>query len=63
MNPADFAVIGAGVLGVNVATELKRRHPGASVVLLEKETQPGLHASGRNSGVLLAGCYFTADSL
>ncbi len=63
MNSADFAVIGAGVLGVNVATELKRRHPGASVVLLEKEAQPGLHASGRNSGVLHAGFYYTADSL
>ena len=63
MNSADFAVIGAGVLGVNVAVELKRRHPDASVVLLEKEAQPGLHASGRNSGVLHAGFYYTADSL
>ena len=63
MSSADFVVIGAGVLGVNVATELKRRRPGASVVLLEKEPQPGLHASGRNSGVLHAGFYYTADSL
>ena len=63
MKPADFVVIGAGVLGVNVATELKRRHPDAGVVLLEKEAEPGLHASGRNSGVLHAGFYYTADSL
>jgi L-2-hydroxyglutarate oxidase LhgO len=60
---ADFVVIGAGVLGVNVASELKRRRPEASVVLLEKEARPGLHASGRNSGVLHAGFYYTADSL
>lgn len=63
VNPADFVVIGAGVLGVQVATGLKRRHPTASVLLLEKEAQPGLHASGRNSGVLHAGFYYTADSL
>ena len=63
MTSADFVVIGAGILGVNVASELKRRHPEASVLLLEKEPQPGLHASGRNSGVLHAGFYYSADSL
>ncbi len=63
MKPADFVVVGAGVIGVNIATELKRRHPAAHVVLLEKEASPGLHASGRNSGVLHAGFYYTADSL
>ena len=60
---ADFVVIGAGVIGVTVASELKRRHPGATVLVLEKEAAPGLHASGRNSGVLHAGFYYTADSL
>lgn len=63
MKPADFAVVGAGVMGVNIASELKRRHPGAHVRLIEKEDLPGLHASGRNSGVLHAGFYYTADSL
>ena len=63
MNPADFVVVGAGVIGVNIATELKRRHPDARVLVLEKEEAPGLHASGRNSGVLHAGFYYTADSL
>ncbi len=50
-------------MGVNIACELRRRHPSASVRLLEKEALPGLHASGRNSGVLHAGFYYTADSL
>lgn len=59
----DFLVIGGGVVGLSVARELKRRRPAASVVLLEKEDAPGLHASGRNSGVLHAGFYYTADSL
>lgn len=50
-------------MGLSVARELKRRRPKASVVLLEKEDAPGRHASGRNSGVLHAGFYYTADSL
>ena len=60
---ADFVVIGAGVVGITVASGLKRRHPRANVLVLEKESRPGLHASGRNSGVLHAGFYYSADSL
>jgi L-2-hydroxyglutarate oxidase LhgO len=60
---ADFVVIGGGVIGLHVARELKRRHPDCSVLLLEKEPEIGQHASGRNSGVLHAGFYYTADSL
>jgi L-2-hydroxyglutarate oxidase LhgO len=59
---ADFVVIGGGVVGVTTALELKRRAPDSSVVLIEKETKCGSHASGRNSGVLHAGFYYTADS-
>ena len=42
---------------------MKRRYPGERVTLLEKEADCGQHASGRNSGVLHAGFYYTADSL
>lgn len=59
----DFLVIGGGVIGVNLALEVKRRYPGSRVVLIEKEDHCGAHASGRNSGVLHAGFYYTADSL
>lgn len=58
----DFLVIGGGVMGLTVTLELKRRHPDLEVVLLEKEENLGLHASGRNSGVLHAGFYYTANS-
>lgn len=60
---ADFLVIGAGVIGINIAREIKRRHPDARVTILEKESRTGEHASGRNSGVIHAGFYYTADSL
>lgn len=59
----DFLVIGGGVIGINLALQTRRRYPDADVLLLEKEDACGLHASGRNSGVLHAGFYYTADSL
>lgn len=59
----DFLVIGGGIIGVTIALEVRRRFPGAGVLLIEKEPSCGLHASGRNSGVLHAGFYYTADSL
>ncbi len=60
---ADVVVVGGGIVGLTVARELRRRRPGARIVLLEKEHELGAHASGRNSGVLHAGFYYTADSL
>jgi (S)-2-hydroxyglutarate dehydrogenase len=60
---ADFLVIGGGVIGLRLALEIKARHTGATVVLLEKEKQCGTHASGRNSGVLHAGFYYSPDSM
>lgn len=60
---ADFVVIGAGIVGLSIARELKRREPNARVVVLEKEDRPGRHSSGRNSGVLHSGIYYPAGSL
>jgi L-2-hydroxyglutarate oxidase len=59
----DFVVVGAGIIGLTSARALKRRHPKASICILEKEAAPALHASGRNSGVIHAGFYYSADSL
>ncbi|MEW6611891.1 MAG: L-2-hydroxyglutarate oxidase [Pseudomonadota bacterium] len=63
MPNSDFLVIGGGVIGLNIARELRQRHPDADVTLIEKESGCGQHASGRNSGVLHAGFYYTPDSL
>ena len=63
MRTTDFLVLGGGVMGLTLALELKRRYPDCSITLMEKEAEFGLHASGRNSGVLHAGFYYTANSL
>jgi len=62
MNTTDFLLIGGGIIGISIARELKSRYPDSRICILEKEHQCGLHASGRNSGVLHAGFYYTADS-
>lgn len=57
----DHVIVGAGIIGLTLARELLRR--GSSrVVVLDKEDQPGKHASGRNSGVLHAGIYYAPGS-
>lgn len=60
---ADLLVIGGGIVGLTVALEAKRRDRGLRVVVLEKEAEVALHASGRNSGVLHAGLYYPPGSL
>lgn len=60
---ADFIIIGAGVLGLAMAREILKRHPDSKIAVLEKENQIGLHASGRNSGVLHSGIYYLENSL
>ena len=59
----DAVVVGAGILGLSVATELVRRRPGWQVVVVEKESAPALHQTGRNSGVIHAGIYYPPGSL
>ena len=59
----DFLVIGGGIIGLNIARELKNAYSDAKVILIEKEKECGLHGSGRNSGVLHAGFYYSPDSL
>lgn len=59
----NFLIIGGGIIGLSLAREIKKRRPEASCAIIEKEPDFGLHASGRNSGVLHAGFYYTSDSL
>ena len=59
----DFLIIGAGIIGLAMARELKSRLPAADILVIEKEADVAYHGSGRNSGVLHAGFYYSADSL
>ena len=44
----DFIVVGAGMAGVSIAAELSRE---ARVALVERESQPGYHATGRSAAL------------
>jgi (S)-2-hydroxyglutarate dehydrogenase len=59
----DYLVIGAGIIGLNIAKNLKERFPQSKILVIEKEKEVAMHSSGRNSGVLHAGFYYTANSL
>src|SRR5690349_15176190 len=59
----DYLIIGGGIIGLAMARELKSRYPAAKITILEKEGHIAEHGSGRNSGVLHAGFYYSADSL
>lgn len=58
----DYIVAGGGIVGLTVALELARRQK-AKIAVLEKEASLGMHASGRNSGVLHAGIYYGSDTM
>ena len=46
----DFAIIGAGIAGASLAWRLAQR---AAVLLVERESQPGLHSTGRSAAMFM----------
>ena len=60
---SDVVIIGAGMVGLSLAYQIKKRFPDLSVLVIEKESKIGLHSSGRNSGVLHAGIYYPPNTL
>jgi L-2-hydroxyglutarate oxidase LhgO len=60
---SDFLIIGSGIIGMSIAQQLYEDDSNAKIIILEKEQDVSMHSSGRNSGVLHAGFYYTADSL
>ncbi|WP_338018254.1 L-2-hydroxyglutarate oxidase [Streptomyces taklimakanensis] len=59
----DVVVVGGGIVGLATAYALVRSRPGTRVVVLEKETAPARHQTGRNSGVIHSGVYYRPGSL
>ena len=50
-NRADFVIIGAGIAGASVAYWLA---PHGKVVILERESHPGFHSTGRSAALYMA---------
>ncbi|MBN1683782.1 NAD(P)/FAD-dependent oxidoreductase [Candidatus Bathyarchaeota archaeon] len=61
MDHVDVVVIGAGVVGLAIASELAKKNQDLYVI--EKETAIGQGTSSRNSEVIHAGIYYAKDTL
>lgn len=62
MKECGTLIIGAGITGLAIARELLARGED-DILIIEKEPGLGYHGSGRNSGVLHAGVYYSAGTL
>ncbi|HEX2052753.1 MAG TPA: L-2-hydroxyglutarate oxidase [Actinomycetota bacterium] len=59
----DVVVVGAGIVGLATAHAILSTSPGTSVLVLDKESEPARHQSGRNSGVIHSGVYYRPGSV
>jgi (S)-2-hydroxyglutarate dehydrogenase len=59
----DLIVLGAGIVGLSIARQKFLNEPDCKILIIEKESTVGMHASGRNSGVLHSGIYYPSDTL
>ena len=54
MESFDIAIIGAGIAGASLAYRLVYRLADRrSVVVLERESQPGYHSTGRSAAMFM----------
>ncbi len=58
----DFCIIGGGIVGLATALKLSDAHPGAGILVIEKESAVGRHQTGHNSGVIHSGIYYAPGS-
>ncbi|MBS3905128.1 MAG: L-2-hydroxyglutarate oxidase [Simkania sp.] len=58
----EYLIIGAGIVGLATAYQLKKQSPKASICLLEKEKKEACHQTGNNSGVVHSGVYYKPGS-
>jgi len=59
----DVAIIGGGIVGCATAYRLAQQYPDQSIVIIEKEDRVAAHQTGRNSGVIHSGVFYTPGSL
>ena len=59
----DIAIVGGGIVGLATAYQLQNEFPILNIVVFEKEKELAFHQTGRNSGVIHSGLYYTNGSL
>ena len=63
MENYDVIVVGAGIVGLATALQIKQQKPSLKVLVLEKELKVAAHQTGNNSGVIHSGIYYKPGSL
>jgi L-2-hydroxyglutarate oxidase len=58
----DIIIVGGGLVGLGSAYKIQKKYPKKNLLILEKEKELAFHQSGRNSGVLHSGLYYTPGS-
>ena len=59
----DIIIVGAGMVGLSLAHQIRVRKKNLSILVIDKELTVGKHSSGRNSGILHAGIYYPPNTL
>lgn len=59
----DVVIIGAGIVGLATAYQLKSKNPHLSIAILDKEKKEGSQQTSHNSGVIHTGVYYVPGSL
>ncbi|MCX7954209.1 MAG: L-2-hydroxyglutarate oxidase [Bacteroidales bacterium] len=63
INNFDVIIIGAGIVGLATAYQIKKKNKSIKIAIIEKENDVAQHQSGRNSGVIHSGIYYIPGSL
>jgi len=61
MEKPDIIIVGAGIVGLSIATALSPKQ--RNIIVIEKEGSFGQGASSRNSEIIHSGIYYKKDSL
>lgn len=59
----DVIIAGAGIVGLAAAYQLMQLQTCSKLLLLEKESEVGMHQTSHNSGVVHTGVYYKSGSL
>lgn len=62
-NDYDLIILGGGIIGAANFFEFQKIYPDQKVLILQKESKVAAHQTGRNSGVMHSGVYYSPGSL